>query len=44
MSFSLTRWGDVDVNISDDVLDGLNDLLEDGSFGESSFKHLDLRI
>ena len=36
----LTRGADVNVNVGNDILDGLDDLLEDYAFREFSLKHL----
>ena len=38
----LTRGADIDVDISDDILDGIDDLLEDESFSEFCLEHLKL--
>ena len=38
----LTRWADVNVNISDDILNGVDDLLEDESFAEFCLEHFQI--
>jgi hypothetical protein len=35
----LTSGTNINVDVSDDILDGLNDLLEDDSFGQFGLKH-----
>ena len=36
----LTRGADIDVDISDDILDGVDDFLEDESLAEFCLEHL----
>jgi hypothetical protein len=40
----LTGWADVDVDISNDVLDGFDNLLEDVSFDELGFEHFESQL